>query len=226
MRVMAKHAYRRQPLGFALHDPLAVAIAIEPSLVEVEALPLDILTSSSQAAGATIEDRRPLTDANKVGAWTSTAIRVDTTRALALFSERVLRRRRTLHPHRVAVVGGLNMDYVVRGATLPSRGETVTGESLSIFPGGKGANQAVAAARAGAEVTLIGRVGNDGDGDALLANGASVRIHGLVNTGVKYNGRRGEVVEFIHDRGRYLVRVRKGEETEEVSLKRENLTAR
>ena len=52
------------------------------------------------------------------------------------------------------------------------------------------------------------------------------RIHGLANTGVKYNGRRGKVVEFIRDRGRYLVCVRKGEETEEVSLKRENLTAR
>jgi ribokinase len=168
MRVMARHAYRRQPRGFALHDPLAVAMAIEPSLLEVEALPLDLLTSPSKVAGATIEDRRPLTDANKVGAWTSTAIRVDTTRALALFSERVLRPRRTHYPHRVAVVGGLNMDYVVRGATLPSRGETVTGDSLSTFPGGKGANQAVAAARAGADVTLIGRVGSDSDGEALL----------------------------------------------------------
>ena len=78
------------------------------------------------------------------------------------------------------------------------------------------------------ESSSSGAVGLDlsGDGDALLANGASVRIHGLVNTGVKYNGRRGEVVEFIRDRGRYLVRVRKGEETEEVSLKRENLPAR
>jgi ribokinase len=190
MRVMAKHAYRRQPRGFALHDPLAVAMAIEPSLVEVEVLPLDLLTSPSQAAGTTVEDRRPLTDGDKVGAWTHTATKVDATRALALFSERVLSVKRARRPHRVAVVGGLNMDYVVRGANLPRRGETVTGDSLSTFPGGKGANQAVAAARAGAGVTLIGRVGDDSDGEALLqalnADGVQLepRVPAKEHTGV------------------------------------------
>ncbi|EOD26547.1 hypothetical protein EMIHUDRAFT_205633 [Emiliania huxleyi CCMP1516] len=104
--------------------------------------------------------------------------------------------------------------------------DTVTADKRQRLDDGR-SGAGVGASNRG-ESSSSGAVGLDlsGDGDALLANGASVRIHGLVNTGVKYNGRRGEVVEFIRDRGRYLVRVRKGEETEEVSLKRENLTAR
>jgi ribokinase len=62
---------------------------------------------------------------------------------------------------RLTVVGSINLDLVVRAARLPRPGETVTGASFSRGPGGKGANQAVAAARLGAEVRMIGCVGDD-----------------------------------------------------------------
>ncbi|MFF7709349.1 ribokinase [Pseudomonas sp. NPDC007930] len=67
----------------------------------------------------------------------------------------------------ILVIGSLNMDLVVRTARLPGPGETVHGEGFATLPGGKGANQAVAAARAGAEVAMVGRVGSDGYGEQL-----------------------------------------------------------
>jgi len=68
----------------------------------------------------------------------------------------------------IVVVGSLNMDLVVRAARHPMPGETILGGDFSIFPGGKGANQAVAAARLGGRVKMIGRVGADAFGDSLL----------------------------------------------------------
>ncbi|MCA3254281.1 MAG: ribokinase [Alphaproteobacteria bacterium] len=70
---------------------------------------------------------------------------------------------------RLAVVGSINLDLVATAATLPAPGETVVGATLAQHPGGKGANQALAARRLGAEVRLIGRVGADAHADAALA---------------------------------------------------------
>jgi ribokinase len=69
----------------------------------------------------------------------------------------------------VAVVGSLNLDLVVRVARLPGPGETVSGEDVFANPGGKGANQAVAAARLGRAVAMVGCVGDDQAGRDLLA---------------------------------------------------------
>lgn len=69
---------------------------------------------------------------------------------------------------RVVVVGSANMDMVVRAARIPQPGETVVGSQFVMVPGGKGANQAVAAARLGAHVTFIARIGNDLFGDHNL----------------------------------------------------------
>ena len=69
----------------------------------------------------------------------------------------------------VAVIGSVNLDIVARVARLPPPGETVTGAELHRFPGGKGANQALAAQRLGADVSLVARVGDDAAADEALA---------------------------------------------------------
>jgi ribokinase len=76
---------------------------------------------------------------------------------------------------RVAIVGSLNADLVVRTERRPAGGETVIGSDLAVGSGGKGANQAVAAARLGAEVAMLGALGDDAFGrrlrDAIRAEG-------------------------------------------------------
>ena len=71
---------------------------------------------------------------------------------------------------RLTVVGSINLDLVVRAERLPRPGETVSGASFSRVPGGKGANQAVAAARLGAVVALVGCVGRDEVAEEALAS--------------------------------------------------------
>lgn len=68
---------------------------------------------------------------------------------------------------RIVVVGSINMDLVTLAPRFPAPGETLLGERFLTVPGGKGANQAVAAARLGAEVTLIGAIGRDAFGVEL-----------------------------------------------------------
>ena len=70
---------------------------------------------------------------------------------------------------RVIVAGSVNMDLVVHAARHPRPGETVLGETFQTFPGGKGANQAVAAARLGAPTFLLAMLGDDAFGDSLAA---------------------------------------------------------
>ncbi len=75
----------------------------------------------------------------------------------------------TTRAARIVVVGSVNTDLVVRVPAIPRPGETVIGGTFTSAGGGKGANQAVAAARAGAEVAFVGRVGADAMGDAAIA---------------------------------------------------------
>lgn len=81
----------------------------------------------------------------------------------------------------IAVMGSANMDLVAYVAVAPRRGETVTGRAFHTVPGGKGANQALAAARSGAHVSMIGAVGADAFGDRLRAalDDAGVATDGL-----------------------------------------------
>lgn len=81
---------------------------------------------------------------------------------------------------RIVVVGSINMDLVTQAPRFPQPGETLLGDGFLTAPGGKGANQAVAAARLGAEVALVGAVGRDAFGDQLHA------------------GLRGEGVDLAH----------------------------
>ncbi|GIO97729.1 ribokinase [Paenibacillus lautus] len=71
---------------------------------------------------------------------------------------------------KIVVIGSASMDLVVTSTKRPGAGETVLGDSFKTVPGGKGANQAVAAARLGAEVTMIGCVGEDSFGETILSN--------------------------------------------------------
>ncbi len=71
-------------------------------------------------------------------------------------------------PH-IVVVGSINLDFVVQAGHIPAPGETILGESFRTYFGGKGANQAVAAAKLGARVTMVGCVGKDAFGGQLLA---------------------------------------------------------
>lgn len=75
----------------------------------------------------------------------------------------------TLTPPRITVVGSVNLDLVARCDHLPIAGETVLGGRFAQHPGGKGANQALAARRLGADVSLLARVGRDAEADAALA---------------------------------------------------------
>ena len=70
----------------------------------------------------------------------------------------------------MAVVGSINMDLVTNAPRFPRMGETLLGTDFNRFMGGKGANQAVAAARLGADVRMIGAVGDDGFGYEMLTN--------------------------------------------------------
>lgn len=85
---------------------------------------------------------------------------------------------------KIVVLGSINMDLVAVAPSLPNPGETVMGDSFATLPGGKGANQAVAAARLGADIRMIGRVGDDVFGpmlvESLQANG--VDVSGVVTT--------------------------------------------
>lgn len=76
----------------------------------------------------------------------------------------------------IAVVGSISMDLVAVSQKRPKAGETVIGEAFHTVPGGKGANQAVAAARLGANVAMVGAVGNDGYGKVVRNNLENERI--------------------------------------------------
>lgn len=86
---------------------------------------------------------------------------------------------------RIAVLGSLNMDTCCRVAHIPAPGETIMAKSFEKNPGGKGGNQAVAAAKMGADVVMIGCMGADGDGELLRRSlqAAGVCTDGIENCG-------------------------------------------
>lgn len=84
----------------------------------------------------------------------------------------------------ILVIGSINTDLVLRTEHFPAPGETIQAGELSTYPGGKGANQAVAAARQGSRVGMIGRVGTDRQGDELIEN---LKENGVDVTLVKHD---------------------------------------
>ncbi|MGH2353865.1 MAG: PfkB family carbohydrate kinase, partial [Chloroflexota bacterium] len=98
---------------------------------------------------------------------------------------------------RVAVVGGFNVDLVFGAPRWPQAGETLVGTSFGSFVGGKGSNQAIAAARAGAAVTMIGRLGADAFGQTVLdtLQGESIDLRHVIRDPRAGTGVAGIVVQ-------------------------------
>jgi ribokinase len=80
------------------------------------------------------------------------------------------------HDSMILVIGSINLDFVATASRLPQPGETVSGSSFAVFPGGKGANQALACRRAGAKVAFAGCVGDDANSSVALKNLRSAGI--------------------------------------------------
>ena len=100
-------------------------------------------------------------------------------------------------PPSLTVVGSINLDLVARVEHLPRPGETVTGATLGRFPGGKGANQAVAAARLGASVTLLGAVGANEFADEALAGLRDAEVE----LDLEVHGATGVALILVDDKG-------------------------
>lgn len=110
---------------------------------------------------------------------------------------------------RLTVVGSINLDLVATAATLPAPGETVVGATLAQHPGGKGANQALAALRLGADVRLVGRVGADAHAESALA---LLRADGVDLSGVAVDPAHptGVALIAVDARGENLIVVASG----------------
>ena len=107
------------------------------------------------------------------------------------------------------MLGSLNMDLVVTVPHLPRAGETVLGDRLGRYPGGKGANQAVAAARLGGQVGMVGRVGADDFGAELVANLAA---NGVDASGVEpdNSAATGAALIYVGPEGQNMIAVAPG----------------
>jgi len=110
---------------------------------------------------------------------------------------------------RIVVIGSSNTDMVVRSRRLPSPGETVLGGQFIMNPGGKGANQAVAAARLGGNITFITRIGDDVFGKEALKG---LRSHGIDTdfTGIDKNSPSGVALIMVDDQGENCISVALG----------------
>lgn len=108
----------------------------------------------------------------------------------------------------VAVVGSINIDLVTNTKRIPVRGETVFGSGFQIHPGGKGANQAVAVARLGYPVCMIGRIGDDAFGQQLRTHleQAGVNVAGVITT----TGTSGVATIIVADSGENCIVITPG----------------
>ena len=97
----------------------------------------------------------------------------------------------------LTVVGSINLDFTARLERLPRPGETLTAHQFVRTPGGKGANQAVAAARLGAKVTMVGAVGEDELADEALA----VLVEEAVTLDVERTGQTGVALIYVDAEG-------------------------
>lgn len=100
--------------------------------------------------------------------------------------------------NKIVVIGSLNIDLVVNVEDFPKPGETITSLDYKEIPGGKGANQAVAASKLNANVAMIGKVGTDGHGDILLDN---LKKHGVDTSYIKREDTTGKAIINVNTEG-------------------------
>ena len=150
--------------GMAMHDSLAVAAAIDASIVGTEALSVKVETQGTETRGMTLADLRDVGPGPEPNMQVATSVNAQA--MLELLERRVLGSAPAApKTGRVTVVGSANIDLSIAVAELPRAGETVLGKNLVQAFGGKGANQAVAASRARANVNLVARFGDDSFAD-------------------------------------------------------------
>jgi ribokinase len=103
----------------------------------------------------------------------------------------------------ITVIGSINMDIAIKTDIFPKQGETVLGNLFTTIPGGKGANQAVAAARLGSQVQMIGAVGKDSFGQELYTNLKNENIQ--VDSIVKTDSYTGIANILLHDQDNRII---------------------
>lgn len=113
---------------------------------------------------------------------------------------------------RIAVIGSINTDMVVRSPEIPTPGQTLMGHSFITTGGGKGANQAVAAARLGGEVSLIARIGADAFGEISLENFKKENIN-TAHVYTDQNAPSGIAIIVVDDKGENVIVVAPGANT-------------
>lgn len=103
----------------------------------------------------------------------------------------------------ITVIGSINMDIAIQTDIFPKQGETVLGNLFTTIPGGKGANQAVAAARLGSQVQMVGAVGKDSFGDELKSNLENENI--LADSVVRTSNSTGIANILLHDQDNRII---------------------
>ncbi|MDQ3255696.1 MAG: PfkB family carbohydrate kinase, partial [Acidobacteriota bacterium] len=101
---------------------------------------------------------------------------------------------------RIVVVGSLNADFVLGVERFPAPGETIVGREFAVIPGGKGANQAYAAARLGGRVSMVGQVGGDVHAELLKRNLAEVGVD-VAHVGIDESASSGIAVITVDAHG-------------------------
>ena len=197
-------AWSSSEAGMPLHDPLAMALAIDPALARTRPLPVRVETKGVHTRGMSVADRRAHRAAPRRSAGNASeadaslvdvAFEVDAGGVLDLVTERVFGAARR-HERRVdvVVVGAANTDLTVAAPSLPRPGETVGDGAMHTGFGGKGANQAVASRRAGAEVAFVARMGEDEHAERYLDH---LRAEGIDTGAVSRDPRAASGVALI-----------------------------
>lgn len=190
-----KHLRVGEDFSIAALDDHAAAATMRPSLTCIR-YPFDAFGDAAVQAAVRMMEEKSLS---------SNAIPVPVT----LVKRNSVQRMAPDNRNRIVVVGSMNMDVMLEVEHLPRAGETVIIGGKTILPGGKGANQAIGAARLGAKVDMIGRLGNDVYGKELYHNfyTAGVGVQG-VEFDNKYDTGRAYI--YITDDAQYSIGVHAG----------------